>query len=109
MSWSHSCCNSEECRNSPIGEGREDEEFLLQQITVANRLAAAELNKLRRGKKKPLVSYDHPDQSFLCLATRQARLVGVMWKCGMDSPGRASPQVIIFILSTKQSHRPSVK
>ena len=63
------------------------------------KLAMAELNKLKRGKKKPVVSYDHPDQSYLCMGEREGRLVTMMLSLGMDCPGSQNfPQVRILHL-----------
>ena len=95
MSWSKSCCYFDQCNAA-----ENCEQFLDKLVAESEKLAKTELNKLRRGKVKPLVSYDHPSQSVLCAGELEGRLVA--WYCatGMDSPGGiTSPQVIILTLN----------
>jgi len=72
----------------------------LRSFNAQNDIVEYELFKLRTGKVKPLVAFDHPDQSPLNISTLEGSLISHIWDFGMDRPGGySSPEGMPYLSS----------
>jgi len=62
-------------------------EARLRTVQAQSELRELELMKLMVGRVKPLVAFDHPDQSPLKISSLEGSLIQDIWEDGMDRPG----------------------